>query len=151
MKNKQEINVCLQCLYSAVLSKIFEKMICDMLYSFLKSQNTVYENQYSNVDLNQSTNYALNCQSPLFTWNREMKQHVPGLLIDLFKTSDSTSHEKLLANLDHYEIRAIKLITSYLSNRYQYASCLDEESDNCQFCMVSLKGLVLGLCCSLST
>ena len=114
----------------AVFGKIFEKIIYNRLYSFLQSQNTIYENQFG-FRKNHSTSHALNFSVNYIESCLEKKQHVLGIFIDLSKAFDTISHQKLLSKLDHYGIRgnANKLIASYLSNRYQYVSVLGEESE----------------------
>jgi hypothetical protein len=55
---------------------------------------------------------------------------VGGIFCDLSKAFDSVNHEILLAKMDFYGIQGIflKLITSYLSNRYQRVVIKDKQS-----------------------
>ena len=114
----------------AVFGKIFEKIIYSRLYSFFQSQNTLYENQYG-FRKNHSTSHALNFSVNYVESCLKKKQHVLGIFIDLSKAFDTIPHQELLKKLENYGIRgnANNLIASYLSNRFQYVSVLDEDSE----------------------
>ena len=113
-----------------MFGKLFEKVIYSRLYSFLVSQNILFENQFG-FRKSHSTNHALNYSVDYVNSHINDKQHVLGIFIDLSKAFDTISHDKLLVKLDRYGIRgnANELIASYLSNRQQYVSVLGEESD----------------------
>ena len=55
---------------------------------------------------------------------RNQGNYVCALYIDLTKAFDTVSHKILIKKLEHYGIRGtpLKLITSYLTNRYQYTA-----------------------------
>ena len=112
----------------AIFGKIFEKVLYSRLYSFLLSQNRIYENQDG------------------FRKNNFTKQHVLGIFIDLSKAFDTISHEKLLCKLNNYGIRgnAHDLIQSYLSGRLQYVSALGENSEMLPVKFGVPQGSVLG-------
>ena len=59
---------------------------------------------------------------------------------------DTISHDKLITKLNNYGIRgnALKLIKSYLSNRKQYVSVLDENSSTLPVLFGVPQGSVLG-------
>ena len=128
-----------------IFGKIFEKIIFTRMYSFISSQNLLYENQYG-FRKQHSTNHAINFS--ISHINRLIcdKNHVLGIFIDLSKAFDTISHEKLLYKLDKYGIRgnAQALIKSYLSNREQYVSVLDETSDKLTVQYGVPQGSVLG-------
>ncbi|KAL5250808.1 hypothetical protein ACHWQZ_G016524 [Mnemiopsis leidyi] len=114
----------------AVFGKIFEKIIYRRLYNFFQSQNTLYENQYG-FRKNHSTNHALNFSVNYVESCLKKKQHVLGIFIDLSKAFDTVPHQELLSKLENYGIRgnANNLISSYLSDRFQYVSVLGEDSE----------------------
>ena len=129
----------------AVFGKIFEKVIYSRLYSFLASQNILHENQFGFRKAH-STTHALNYSINHIENELKRKKHVIGIFIDLSKAFDTIDHEKLLYKLQNYGIRgnAHKLISSYLSNRYQYTSVLDEDSDKLLVKYGVPQGSVLG-------
>ena len=129
----------------AIFGKIFEKIIYSRLYSFINSQNILYENQYG-FRKQHSTNHAINYSVTHVQKLIREKNHVLGIFIDLSKAFDTISHEKLLYKLDKYGIRgnAHSLIGSYLSNRKQYVSVLGESSDELPVVFGVPQGSVLG-------
>ena len=129
----------------AIFGKIFEKIIYSRLYSFINSQNILYENQYG-FRKQHSTNHAINYSVTHVQNLIREKNHVLGIFIDLSKAFDTISHEKLLYKLDKYGIHgnAHSLIGSYLSNRKQYVSVLGESSDELPVVFGVPQGSVLG-------
>ena len=113
-----------------VFGKLFEKLIYSRLYNFLISQKILNENQFG-FRKGHSTSHALNYSISQIQTALNDKKHVLGLFIDLSKAFDTIDHEKLLCKLNNYGIRgvALKLITSYLTNRLQYVNVLGEESE----------------------
>jgi hypothetical protein len=129
----------------AIFGKILEKIIYNRLYSFLTAKNILHENQFGFRKCH-STTHALNYSINHIETALKNKKHVLGIFIDLSKAFDTIDHEKLLHKLNNYGIRgnALQLIKSYLSNRLQYTSVLDSESDKLNVKFGVPQGSVLG-------
>ena len=112
-----------------IFGKIFEKLIFNRLYQFFEDNKTIYQNQYG-FRKGHSTNHALNYSVNYIEKQMKSKKHTLGIFIDLSKAFDTLDHEILLAKLSNYGIEgnALKLIKSYLSNRKQLVSVLNESS-----------------------
>ena len=113
-----------------IFGKIFEKIIYKRLYSFLVSQGILHDSQFG-FRKSHSTSHALNYS--IFHIQEALKNglHVLGIFIDLSKAFDTIDHEIVLKKLEIYGIRGVplKLLESYLSNREQCVTVLDELSD----------------------
>ncbi len=128
-----------------IFGKILEKLIYSRLYSFLIAKGIMYENQFG-FRKGHSTSHALNYSVNHIESQMKIKKHVLGIFIDLSKAFDTLDHAKLLCKLNNYGIRgnALNLITSYLSNRYQYVNVLNEKSDKLPVQFGVPQGSVLG-------
>ena len=128
-----------------IFGKIFEKIIFARLYSFVTSKNLINENQYG-FRKQHSTSHAINYSVTHIEKLMREKQHVLGIYIDLSKAFDTICHKKLLYKLNTYGIRgnAHSLIKSYLSNRKQYVSVLEECSEELTVQYGVPQGSVLG-------
>ena len=89
----------------------------------------MYRNQYG-FRKGHSTNHALNHSVNYIEQQIRSKKHTLGIFIDLSKAFDTLDHEILLSKLSNYGIQnnALRLIKSYLSDRKQYVSVLNEIS-----------------------
>ena len=128
-----------------IFSKLFEKIIYERLYSFFLSQNILHHNQFG-FRKGHSTSHALNYSIEHILRSLKNKNHVLGVFIDLSKAFDTIDHEILLYKLQHYGIRGNthKLLSSYLSNRYQYVNVLNHNSDRLAIKYGVPQGSVLG-------
>ena len=128
-----------------VFGKILEKLIYKRFYSFFISKGIINENQFG-FRKNHSTSHALNYSVENIRSLLNDKQHVLGIFIDLSKAFDTLAHDKLITKLNNYGIRgnALHLISSYLSNRKQYVSVLNENSDELTVDFGVPQGSVLG-------
>ena len=128
-----------------IFGKIFEKMIYTRLYGFLVSQGILHDSQFG-FRKGHSTTHALNYS--IHHIKKALKQgfHVLGIFIDLSKAFDTIDHQILLRKLENYGIRGVanKLIESYLSDRVQYVSVLEEVSDSLQVLYGVPRGSCLG-------
>jgi hypothetical protein len=128
-----------------VFGKIFEKIIYSRLYSFLTTEGVLHEKQYG-FRQGHSTSQALNYSVELVQRSLSKKQHVLAVFIDLSKAFDTLDHKILLDKLHNYGIRGNthKLLTSYLTNRYQYTNALGEDSDKLPLLFGVPQGSCLG-------
>ena len=113
-----------------VFGKILEKIIYSRFYNFLLSNRIIHDCQFG-FRKGHSTTHALNYSIQHIENELDKKKHVIGIFIDLSKAFDTIDHNKLLCKLEHYGIRgnALDLIKSYLCNRKQYVSVLNETSE----------------------
>ena len=128
-----------------IFGKIFEKVIYSRLYSFLSSKNILHENQFG-FRKEHSTNHALNYSVSYIEESLNKQNHVLGIFIDLSKAFDTLDHKILLEKLYNYGIRGVAhdLLTSYLTDRSQYTSVLDENSEKIFIKYGVPQGSVLG-------
>ena len=77
-----------------------------------------------------STGHAIHYSTDIINQALVKKHHVLGIFIDLSKAFDTIDHKILLRKLDNNGTRAVanNLLRSYLSDRQQYTSILDEKS-----------------------
>ena len=112
------------------INRIFEKIIRDSLYDFIKDK--LYRKQFGFRPKNSTEHPVLDLKENILE-NCSKKLVSCILFLDLKKAFDSVSHQILLKKLEYYGVKgvALKLFESYLSNRRQltvidgYASVLD--------------------------
>ena len=112
-------------------SKIFEKAIYSRLYNFFSSKNIICDTQFGFRKMH-NTSHAINYSVNKITNALEQNYHVLGIFIDLSKAFDTICHSKLLNKLENYGIRgnALKLIKSYMSDRYQFVKFNNSKSES---------------------
>jgi len=104
------------------MNKIFEKLLCSRLYSYIKQHNMLSANQYG-FRSGLSTSLAVYYIHENFLQNKEKGLTTCAVFCELSKAFDTLDHEMLLWKLEHfYGIRGLphKLLTSYLQDRQQY-------------------------------
>jgi hypothetical protein len=111
-------------------SKIIDKIIYICLYCHLSSNNILVNNQFGfreKLSTELATYSLLNNILP----SLDKKHLVRGLFFDLQKAVDCVSHNILVDKMEFYGISGstIKLIKSYLENRYQRVSIVDSKSN----------------------
>ena len=103
------------------ISKVFEKIIFNQLYSFLQKQNIIYKSQYG-FRREHSTEFA--ALELIDRVNTEMDNNeIPfNIYLDLSKAFDTLDHTILLDKLHYYGVRntPLDLFKNYLTNRKQY-------------------------------
>ena len=102
------------------IAKIFEKIIYNELYAFLSACNIISDEQCGFVK-NRGTTDALSYLTNINYSNLDKSTPIIAAFLDLAKAFDTVNHKILLEKLDRYGIRgnALKLLTSYLSDRLQ--------------------------------
>ena len=128
-----------------IFGKIFEKVLYSRIYSFMSSKNFISETQFG-FRKNHPTNHAIQHSVNFINESHLTGKHVLGIFIDLSKAFDTIDHATLLRKLHHYGIRGNvqKLISSYLTNRYQYVKINNEISENLHLKFGVPQGSVLG-------
>ena len=127
------------------ISKILERVIHDQIYTFLETNNLLYENQYGYRKCF-STEFA----SVHFIEDVINKMNL-GLMpiavfMDLSKSFDTIDHTILLQKLHFYNFseQAILLIKNYLTDRTQFVTYQGAESSKRNFSMGVPQGSILG-------
>ena len=105
------------------ISKIFERVIFDQLYIHFTHNNLFYESQYG-FKKKHSTEFAVLELIDRITQSLDNGQTPINIYLDLSKAFDTLDHSILLHKLSHYGVNdsALKLLSSYLSNRKQYVN-----------------------------
>ena len=105
------------------LDKIFEKMIYPRIYNFLTDNNVLFSKQFG-FRSKHSTAHAILNMSQIIADSLDAGNLGCGVFVDLRKAFDTVDHKILLKKLYHYGIRgeALDLLSSYLSNRFQFVT-----------------------------
>ena len=105
----------------SLFDKIFEKILCRRLVSFLEQNKILYCYQYGFRKL-YSTVLALIEITDYIKRLLDEKNYVISIFIDFKKAFDTVDHEILLYKLECYGIRGLvnDFFRSYLTNRRQY-------------------------------
>ena len=112
----------------SVIARTFEKLVHDQLSDFLK--DSFYKFQ-SGFRQNHSTQTALLNTTNEWFVNIDKGKYNLAVFIDLRKAFDTINHDILLFKLSHYGVIGTELrwFKSYLSNRQQYCSLSDSNSN----------------------
>lgn len=113
-----------------IISKIFETILKCQITSHLEKHNFFYNNQFGFRN-NKSTNDAITHLINKIVDGQNKKDYVGVTFCDLQKAFDCVSHHVLLEKLKHFNLELVscQLIKSYLSNRKQYTSVNNVNSD----------------------
>ena len=129
----------------STLNKIYERILYNRLINYIEKFNLFYKYQFG-FRTNHSTEHALIEIVDQIRLSIDQKQLTCGIFIDLSKAFDTVNHKILLNKLDHYGIRgnALKLFTSYLSERKQYTVIEKNRSHTSKISCGVPQGSVLG-------
>ena len=122
-KSKNDVNNYRPISCLPLLSKIFERIVHNQLYSFLEKYNLISPDQYG-FRKKRSTTDAIMDQLDFIYKNLDNGDIVISIFMDYSKAFDCLDHIILSNKLDANGIRGIakQWFISYLSNRLQYVS-----------------------------
>lgn len=127
------------------LSKIFEKIVFQQIYTFLGDNNILFPSQYGFRAKHSTEHAALEIVNRIqkFMYN---KDNPTAIFLDLSKAFDTLNHHILLTKLKHYGIRgnAICLMESYLKNRSQFVQINNSKSPFLPLTIGVPQGSILG-------
>lgn len=105
-------------------SKVYEKIICSRLMSYLDGNNILTKHQHGFRSQWSTETVILQFLSHVYK-SLEEKLFVIGIFIDLSKAFDIIDHEILLYKLNHIGVRGLahELFKSYIRNRKQSVYC----------------------------
>ena len=126
-------------------SKLLEKLFENRLLSFVEKKNVLNDNQYG-FRQNRSTTIALFDLSQKVSTFLDNKLSALGIFVDLRKAFDTIDHGILLKKVEYMGVRgiALKWVASYLNNRKQYVSFLNENSSYADVVCGVPQGSILG-------
>ena len=130
---------------SPFLSKMFEKLMCARLGSYLKSDNILCTYQFG-FRKNSNTSDAIIEFLDYVYSSLDEKQSTIAVCLDFSKAFDTVTHEILMSKLQHNGIRGVMLswLKSYLSNKKQYVSVKNSYSTMSNITLGVPQGSVLG-------
>ena len=111
-------------------SKRLERIMYKRLYKYLLQNNIFYEKQFGLEASNSMEHAVIELISKILDAFNKNK-YTLGILIDLSKEFDTVDHDKLLKKLDIHGIKGqnLKWFHSYLTNRKQFITCPDQNTD----------------------
>jgi exonuclease III len=126
-------------------SKILERLVYNRLDNFLTRFHILHNNQYG-FRKHHSTDLALLDIYNKISSSLALNHHTIGIFLDLSKAFDTINHDILLSKLHHYGIRglALDLLSSYLSDRFQFTSFDSHLSDRLPVSCGVPQGSILG-------
>ena len=127
------------------ISKIFEKFLFNQIYKYFSENKLFYQSQYG-FRSQHSTELAALEFLDIITIEMDEGQVPLSIFLDLSKAFDTIDHKILLNKLKYYGIsnKSLHLVSSYLSNRYQYVQLDDNKSDSLLIKTGVPQGSILG-------
>ncbi len=128
-----------------VLSKIFETVIFNQLYSFFQKQKPFYNSQYGFRSEHSTEFTALEVVDRLI--NKMDKSETPiNIYLDLSKAFDTIDYHILINKLEYYGVTGsfINIFKSYLLNHKQYVEFEDTAAAMLDITTGVMQGSILG-------
>ena len=127
------------------ISKIFEKIVCNQISSYLIKNNYLTENQYGFCKLFSTEHAILELSDRVIS---ELDQgHSPlAIFLDLSKAFDTLNHDILLSKLQYYGIKnsAFNWLKTYLENRNHFVQIENYKSRMLPVSLGVPQGTILG-------
>ena len=113
-----------------LFGKLFEKVIAKRLSDFL-DENEILTSRQFGFRKSHNTEFAAVNLYDHFLSQMDKNESTCAIFLDLAKAFDSVNHQIILAKLYKYNIRgpALRLLESYLHNRWQYVKLNDIKSE----------------------
>lgn len=129
----------------SVFSKIFERIIFNVIVDFLETRNIFSPSQHG-FRKDHSTSTALLSFLDYVYRNLDLGHKVVAIYVDLSKAFDCVDHDILLSKLECYGLRGQcnDLLKSYLTNRKQFVDYLGAKSTNLDISLGIPQGSILG-------
>ena len=107
----------------SVFSKLLEKVMYNRLYSFLQTNNILYQYQFGFRENHSTTLALLDVVDQIYA-HLDKHESVVGVYLDLEKAFDTVNHAILLHKLYNYGIRGVvyEWFRNYLHNRTQFVT-----------------------------
>jgi hypothetical protein len=127
------------------LSKVFEKVVYDQLFDYLKTNNLFDNGQYGFRN-GHSTEHAVLEVVDRVTFGLDQGRMPLAIYLDLSKAFDTLNFEIVLKKLEHYGIQPTSLawFESYLENRKQYVEINNVKSKITSVSLGVPQGSILG-------
>ena len=112
------------------ISKIFERIIFNQVFTYFSKNNLFYPNQYG-FRTGHSTEFAALEVIDRIILDMDQGEIPLTIFLDLSKAFDTLNHDILITKLKHYGLdrSSLSLIHSYLSHRKQFVQMDDIKSD----------------------
>ena len=129
----------------SIFSKILERLMFNRLLKYINKNKILYSCQFG-FRKKYATFMAVTYLVEKISNSLDVGDFTLGVFLDFSKAFDTVNHEILFAKLECYGIRGLAndWFKSYLSNRQQYVSIDDTESDKLSITCGVPQGSVLG-------
>ena len=130
-----------------VISKLYERVIYNQIYSYFTTNNLFFSSQYGFRTKHSTEDAAIELIDQVHkVFENNPHDQVASVFLDLSKAFDTIDHSIMLKKLSHYGITGVPLqwFKSYLSDRKQYILYDDIESDLLNITVGVPQGSILG-------